>query len=359
MDIKAWNLDVCFMTDIRNRKKDHVELTVTEGTQYQHQAGFEEYKFIHNALPEVNFDEVSTKAELLGHTFDFPLFISSMTGGYAEAGPVNAIIAEFCQQHNIPFGVGSQRAMLEKPELTDTFSIVRKKAPDAFICANIGGAQLIGGLPKERLKRLTDSIDANAVIVHLNPLQELMQPEGDRNFKGILEGIEKLVQDSKIPVIVKETGAGITEHTARRLLNAGVDVIDVAGSGGTSWAKVENFRTSNTKANHQFNEWGTPTVDCILELSTLEWERSFEIIASGGIRSAFDIAKSLCLGAHFTATAQPIIRAVVNEGLDGLTTLFTEWQKDLKTIMTLLGCTHISLLNKTHLKKAGQSRDRR
>jgi isopentenyl-diphosphate delta-isomerase len=337
------------MTDIRDRKKDHVELTVTEGTQYNQPAGFKRFRFIHNALPELNFGEISTNAEFLGHTFNFPLFISSMTGGYADAGPVNAVIAEFCEANNLPFGVGSQRAMLEDDRLTQTFSIVREKAPTAFICSNIGGAQLIGGLKQEQLKTLVETIQANAIIVHLNPLQEMMQPEGDRNFSGILSGIEQLVRDAELPVIVKETGAGISKHTAQRLLNVGVQVIDVAGAGGTSWAKVENFRASNTSANHLFDEWGIPTIECILQLSKLEWERSFEIIASGGIRSAFDMAKALALGAHFTASAQPIIKAVKNEGYQGLNRLFKGWEKDMKTILLLLGCQKIQELNASHL----------
>lgn len=337
------------MTDIRDRKKDHVELTVTEGTQYAQDPGFERFRFIHNALPEVNFNDISTNAILLGRTFSFPLFISSMTGGYADAGPVNNVIAEFCELKNLPFGVGSQRAMLEDESLTDTFSVVRKKAPNAFICSNIGGAQLIGGLEIKKINKLIDSIKADAIIVHLNPLQELMQPEGDRNFKGILKGIEQLVKDSDRPIIVKETGAGISEHTAKQLLNAGVKVLDVAGAGGTSWAKVENFRSSNVNANHQFDEWGIPTTDCLRQLSKLEWERSFEIIASGGIRSAFDMAKSLCLGAHFTATAQPVIKAIKKGGLDELIKLFSQWERDLKTILTLLGCEQITELNQSLL----------
>lgn len=337
------------MTNISDRKKDHVDLTVTEGTQYNASSGFNRFRFIHNALPEVNFDEVSTDSNLLGRTFSIPVFISSMTGGYSEAGPVNAIIAEFCEEHNIPFGIGSQRAMLEDDSLTETFSVVRKKAPNAFICSNIGGAQLIGGLSVNKINQLLDSVQADALIVHLNPLQELMQPEGNRNFKGILDGIEQLIRDTQCPVIVKETGAGISEHTARRLLNVGVDVIDVAGSGGTSWAKVENFRSSNINPNHRFDEWGIPTVDCIQILSKLEWEQSFEIIASGGVRSAFDIAKSLCLGAHFTATAQPIIKAIKEDGYEGLEFLFGKWKNDLKTILTLLGCKNISELNASHL----------
>jgi isopentenyl-diphosphate delta-isomerase len=338
------------MTDIRDRKKDHVELTVTDGTQYNTLTGFDQYYFNHNALPELDHNSVTTEADLLGRTFNFPLFISSMTGGYADAGPVNAVIAQFCEAENLPFGVGSQRAMLEDESLTDTFSIVREKAPTAFIASNIGGAQLIGGLNERLLKRLNDSISANAVIVHLNPLQELMQPEGDRNFSGILDGIEQLVSGTQLPVIVKETGAGISEHTARRLLNVGVKVIDVAGAGGTSWAKVENFRSTNQKANHSFDEWGIPTVNCITELSDLEWERGFELIASGGIRSAFDIAKSLCLGAHFSATAQPVIKAIKENGYKGLDELYKGWMNDLKTILTLLGHTNIKELKKSDLR---------
>ena len=339
------------MTDIRNRKKDHVELTLTEGTQYNKTTGFERFRFVHNALPEVNSNDISTEAKLLGRSFNFPLFISSMTGGYADAGPVNAVIAEFCEAENLPFGVGSQRAMLEDESLTDTFSVVREKAPNAFICSNIGGAQLIGGLDPKKITKLIDSIKADAIIVHLNPLQELMQPEGDRDFKGILDGIEQLVKDTELPVIVKETGAGISEHTARRLLNVGVEVIDVAGAGGTSWAKVENFRSSNNTANHHFDEWGIPTVECIQQLSKLEWERSFEIIGSGGIRSAFDIAKALCLGAHFTATAQPIIKAIKKNGYLGIERLYGEWRQDLETILTLLGCEKVIQLNGSHIRE--------
>ncbi|MDZ7693426.1 MAG: alpha-hydroxy-acid oxidizing protein [Balneolaceae bacterium] len=174
---------------IQERKKDHMDLTVSGEMAYDRSAGYEQFDFKHNALPEVNFDEVSTEASLLGRTFDFPLFISSMTGGYTEGGAVNATIAEFCEANNLPFGVGSQRAMLENPKEIESFSIVRDKAPSAFIASNIGGAQLIGGLSSTNLDLLIDSIKADAVIVHLNPLQELMQPEGDRNFKGIEEGI--------------------------------------------------------------------------------------------------------------------------------------------------------------------------
>lgn len=336
---------------IKQRKKDHVELTVGDEVNYVQSTGFEDYQFVHNALPEVDLASVSTECRLMGQSFDFPLFISSMTGGYTDAGAVNGIIAEFCEARNLPFGVGSQRVMLEQPEETESFSIVREKAPNAFIAANIGGAQLIGGLASEKISLLIDSIEANAVIVHLNPLQELMQPEGDRNFKGIEEGIDKLVGESPVPVIVKETGAGISGDVAKHLLDTGVSVIDVAGAGGTSWAKVENKRKADSDAESVFNDWGMPTVQCLKEVQPLKEKFDFELIASGGIRSSFDIIKALCLGADFTASAQPVIKAVVNDGFNGLGRLYRQWQKQSRIILTLLGCQNLSELGSHLLRR--------
>lgn len=334
---------------IKQRKKDHVDLTVHGDMDYTRGTGFNDYQFRHNALPEVNFDEVHTEIDFLGRTFSFPLFISSMTGGYTDAGAVNAILAEFCESHNLPFGVGSQRIMLEENEAISSFSIVRERAPGAFIASNIGGAQLIEGLSEKNLDLLVNSIDADAVIVHLNPLQELMQPEGDRNFAGIATGIEKLVKDSDLPIIVKETGAGISGEVAKRLLDIGVSVIDVAGAGGTSWSKVENERPTNREPEELFNDWGIPTVQCINEICELKPAYNFELIASGGIRSGIDMAKALCLGATFTASAQPVIKAVVEGGLEGLEALYSKWVKQLKIVLTLNGCEQVSELELHHL----------
>ncbi len=335
---------------IKDRKKDHVELTAKGDMNYQIPTGFAEYYFAHNALPEVNRDEICTETNFLGRTFSFPLFISSMTGGYTDAGAVNAIIAEFCEEFDLPFGVGSQRVMLEEPETTSSFSVVREKAPNAFIAANIGGAQLAGGLSKKNTKLLIDSIEADAVIVHLNPLQELMQPEGDCGFKGVEQGIAQLCSDISLPVIVKETGAGISGKVGKRLLDAGVQVIDVAGAGGTSWAKVENRRTSNDHPDNDFNDWGIPTLECVTQVANLHQDYNFELIASGGIRSSHDIAKSLCLGADFAASAQPVIKAIIDDGYDGLEQLYQKWQNQLITILTLLGCESTSELSSEHIK---------
>jgi isopentenyl-diphosphate delta-isomerase len=343
-------LDKIFLMSIKQRKKDHVELSVSGDVQYAKNTGFESFDFAHTALPEVNFDDVSTEAILLGRSFSFPLFISSMTGGYTEAGAVNAIIAEFCEEYNLPFGVGSQRIMLEDPEAVSSFSIVRQMAPSAFIASNIGGAQLIGGVPGEKLNLLIDSIEADAVIVHLNPLQELVQPEGDRNFKGIERGIAQLAADSPVPVIVKETGAGISGSIAERLLHLGVAVIDTAGAGGTSWARVENRRTDKQKPEDLFDDWGIPTVECLKQVAGLKQTYRFELIASGGLRTSLDMVKALCLGANFTAVAQPVIKAVVDGGSEGLRILVDRWKQQVKIAMTLLGCQSIDELNANHLR---------
>lgn len=322
---------------IKSRKKDHVDLCVNDDVGYEKPTGFDTYYFRHNALPEVNLDDVSLTATLLGRDFSFPLMISSMTGGYSDAGQINAQIARFCERENLPFGVGSQRALLDHPDERKSFSIVRDEAPSAFIAANIGGAQLAQGFSEEAIDILTDSIKADAIIVHLNPLQELVQPEGDRKFIGVEDGIARLVVQSDVPVIVKETGAGISGEVARRLLSVGVSVIDLAGAGGTSWSKVENRRKKHSETTDYFNEWGIPTVTCINEVAALREQFRFELIASGGIRGAADIVKSICLGADFTASARPIIKALMKGGEEELHNLVRDWKTQASMILTLLG----------------------
>ena len=322
---------------IQQRKKDHVDLCVNGDVGYEMPTGFDAYYFRHNALPEVNINDVSVEANLLGRSFSFPLMISSMTGGYSDAGRINAQIARVCEAENLPFGVGSQRALLDHPEEVKSFSVVRDEAPTAFIAANIGGAQVAGGLRDEQMHILIDSIKADAIIVHLNPLQELVQPEGDRSFAGVENGIAKLVAQSPVPVIVKETGAGISGDVARRLLSVGVSVVDVAGAGGTSWSKVENERKSDSRSTAMFNEWGIPTVTCIREAVQLREQFRFDIIASGGIRDASDIVKSICLGADFTASARPVIKALMAGGEENLRNLIYLWKEQTTTMLALLG----------------------
>ncbi len=345
---KGVNTENDYMS-IQDRKKEHVDLTVKQDVFYSKKTGFDRYDFIHNALPEMNLQDVDLSATLLGRIFSFPLFISSMTGGYSEAGAVNEIIARFCEEADLPFGVGSQRAMLEHPDEISSFSIVRKHAPNAFIAANIGGAQLPGGLNREKISVLVESIRADAIIVHLNPLQELMQPEGDTCFEGILEGISLLRNNSDVPVIVKETGAGISAGVAKKLIAIGINVIDVAGAGGTSWAKVENLRERQKDPMPLFDDWGIPTVDCLKQIAPLKNECNFELISSGGIRGSFDILKSMALGADFTATAQPVIKAIFDGGIDALRILVNQWKKESKIALTLVGCRNIREMDSKHL----------
>lgn len=333
--------------DIRKRKKDHVDLTVSGKSTFVKSAGFERFEFRHNALPEINFSEIDTSIELMGRRFSLPLFISSMTGGYDGAAPVNAILASFCETNNIPMGVGSQRAMIEDSSLETSFTIVRKTAPTAFIASNIGGVQLIENWSEEKTHRLISCIQADAVIVHLNPAQELVQPEGDRNFRGILDGIRRLVDSVDIPVIVKETGAGISQDVALRLIDAGVNIIDVAGAGGTSWSKVEAWRRED--GDHSLDEWGIPTVDCLLDLAPLASDK-VQLIASGGIRSAQDMLKALCLGARCVAMAQPIIAMVKQEGRVGLDSYYERLHHKLRCMLLLLGCRTPSELRPSHLR---------
>lgn len=341
----------CETMSIQKRKKDHVDLCVNEDVSYSKATGFDEYYFRHNALPEVNLDEVSVEGTLLGRSFTLPLMISSMTGGYSGAKNINAMIARVCQEQNLPFGVGSQRSMLEHTEEVKSFSVVRREAPDAFIAANIGGAQLVGGLEEKKVQTLIDSIEADAVIVHLNPLQELVQSEGDTEFFGIENGIGNLIIKSPVPVIVKETGAGISGDVARRLLAMGVSVIDVAGAGGTSWSKVENKRKSNTFETGLFDEWGIPTVTCLKEVAELREQFRFDLIASGGIRGAEDMIKSIALGADFTAMAGPVIRILTEKGEKGLHMQIDVWKKQAAMILTLLGRRTLKQCNQNDLAK--------
>ncbi|MCH8567541.1 MAG: type 2 isopentenyl-diphosphate Delta-isomerase [Balneolales bacterium] len=329
--------------NIEARKKDHVRLCAEGDVSYQKSAGFDLYDFRHKALPEVNLKEIDTSMSFLGKTISFPLFISSMTGGYTGGGAVNAIIAAFCEKNKIPFGVGSQRVMLENPDSASSFSLVRDIAPTAFIAANIGGCQLIENVGKEECQKMIDCVQANALIIHLNPLQELMQPEGDTRFRGILNAIRVLCGELSVPMIVKETGAGIDGRTARQLYEAGIRVIDTAGAGGTSWAKVENDRKiSIDPVSEIFNNWGIPTTTCIQEIKNeLGKEQNVSIIASGGITGSLDLLKAICLGATLGGSAQPVIKAVIQDGEVGLQQLFDTWKKQFTIAMCLLGCDTI------------------
>jgi len=333
--------------DIRARKQDHVELTADGASDHTKTTGFERFDLWHEALPEIDFADTDPHATLLGRRFRLPLFISSMTGGYEGATEVNRILAGIAQTRNLPMGVGSQRAMLQDPTLEPSFRVVREAAPTAFIAANIGGAQLVYDWTPDHARRIVDAIRADAVIVHLNPAQELVQPEGDRRFTGVLNGIETLVASCGVPVIVKETGAGFTRSTAQRLKDVGVAVLDVAGAGGTSWTRVEAYRRSDQ--DHSLDEWGIPTAVSLSQVAPLKSD-TFRIIASGGIRSETDIVKAMCLGADMVAMAQPFMTHLQSGGADAVHSWLDAVERRLRNLLLLTGCRYPTEWSLLHLR---------
>lgn len=291
---------------IESRKKDHVELVVKSSAQYSKTTGLEKVDFIHNALPEISFDSVNLSLKFLNKKLKNPLMIIGMTGGYEDAKKINKNLAKAAQKYGLAMGLGSQRAMIEKPNLTETYQ-VRDVAPDIPLIGNIGAFQL-----KKYTSRQIDSmikaVEADALAIHLNPLQEVIQKEGDTDFSGVLKAIAETAASLEVPIIVKETGAGISGDVALKLKDAGVNWIDVSGSGGTSWSKVEYLRHDATEG---FEDWGIPTLDCILSCRGI-----LPLIASGGIRSGIDCAKTIALGADLAGAAYPFLKAAADNRLD-------------------------------------------
>ncbi len=347
-----------------SRKQQHVQLTVTRDVNFQTKtAGFERWEFLHNALPELNFSDVDPSLEFLGRRMAFPLIISSMTGGYGDAARINRQLAEVCSEKKIGMGVGSQRQALENADFHRSYSIVRKTAPEIPIIGNIGAAEVARLRDVTPILKLSEMIQADAFAVHLNPLQELLQPEGGPNFTGVLHGIELLVNNLRLPIIVKEIGAGISASVARRLLGAGVTIIDVAGAGGTSWAGVEILRRNKQVPGRQifksmtlgdfstqFWDWGIPTVDALRQVSSLKQQHpSLKVIASGGIHNGLDIAKSIAFGADLAGVARPMLLALESGGVRGLNQLVGKIEMELKGAMFLTGSKSLQDLQRQQL----------
>lgn len=328
---------------IESRKQGHVEICVQKDVSFRaKRTGFADLHFRHNALPELNLSEIDTTTHFLGKTISAPLLISSMTGGYPDAEQINCDLAIAAQQHGLALGIGSARQALQSPEHHASFSIVREVAPGIPIFTNIGGqevAKLQANGKINELRRIVDLVEADAIAIHLNPLQELMQPEGSTDFRGVLRGVEEVVRSLGIPVIVKEVGAGISASVAKRLLDVGVSVIDVAGAGGTSWAGVEILRhnEADRAALESFWDWGIPTVQALLDVSTIKDSREFTLIASGGVVSGVDIAKSIALGADLAAMARPLIQSLLDGGPAKLDSLIRSILIQLRSAMFLTG----------------------
>lgn len=332
---------------IGQRKAQHLEICADE-SRYAVEGGttlFGEVRFVHRALPEINAPEIDLSTRFLNHVISMPLFVSSMTGGSAEGYRVNKILARIAQAAGIPVGMGSIRILFRKPEVIDHF-LLKRHAPDVPVFANIGGVQLIEP-DQEPLVELIRRLEVDAVAVHLNPGQEMAQPEGDRAFRGVLDGIERLCERAPVPVIVKETGFGIGPEEAGELLERGVRYVDVAGSGGTNWVTVEAYRMDDASraVADEFADWGIPTA------VALDASRAHEgsILASGGIRSGLDVAKSVALGAVAAGLALPFVRAVVDGGYEGGLAVAERIRAVLTTTMVLTGSRTVGELRSAAL----------
>ncbi|HET6272227.1 MAG TPA: type 2 isopentenyl-diphosphate Delta-isomerase [Bacteroidota bacterium] len=338
-----------------SRKKQHVNITLTKDVGFRTKTtGLEHLEFVHNALPEVHFSEIDTTTSFLGRQLNLPLMVSCMTGGYADAWTINRELAEVAQEIGIAMGVGSQRQALEDKTYHRTFSVVREAAPDIPIVGNIGASEVARMESVDSIQRLVDLIKADAFAVHLNPLQEFLQPEGNTDFRGVLSGIGRLVNGLSVPVIVKEIGAGISAEVARRLVEMGVTHIDIAGAGGTSWAGVEALRRKDREFATQFWDWGIPTARAIRDVVQLKGNNvQFTLIASGGIVSGIDAAKCIALGADLVASARPLLLAWKKDGRKGVHTLLNRWRQELKGVMFLTGSSSITALQRAPLVSYG------
>ncbi|WP_414562697.1 MULTISPECIES: type 2 isopentenyl-diphosphate Delta-isomerase [unclassified Anabaena] len=294
----------------QSRKADHIRICLEEDVQcHQITNGLEHYRFTHCCLPELNSEDIDISTTFFGKHLGAPLLISSMTGGTAQAAMINQRLAQVAQHYKIPMGVGSQRVVVEKPQVADTFA-VRKYAPDVLLFANLGAVQLNYKYGLDECRRIIDILEADALILHINPLQEFIQPRGDTNFRGVLDKIADLCIKLPVPVIAKEVGNGISAAMAEKLIAAGVQAIDVAGAGGTSWAKVEGERAENAlqrRLGQTFADWGLPTAECLTSIQAIA--PHIPLIASGGLRHGLDVAKAIALGADLAGLAMPFLQA--------------------------------------------------
>ncbi len=323
------------------RKKEHLALCLTDKVAFREKTnGFENYEFEHFAITEVDLSRISLTTNFLDKKIDYPFLISCMTGGITEAENINARLSVAAHKLNIALGVGSQRQALENKEYHNSYKVIRKNAPSIPILGNIGAAQVVTMDTFDSIDLLVDLIEADAMVVHVNPLQELIQRGGEPEFKGLIKKIKKMVKQIKVPVLVKEVGAGISEKAARRLLDCGVSGIDVAGAGGTSWAGVEILRNEN-KNYDEFWDWGLPTSYCIRTISKLKKKYDFTLIGSGGINSSFDAAKAIALGSDIVASARKVLQTLDSANTEGVEKMIKNWFDDVKRIMFLTGSSSL------------------
>jgi len=342
----------------QERKDDHIKICLEENVQAKHvTTGFEDIFFVHRALPEIDREKIDLSTKIFSHTFSAPIIVGAMTGGTAEASKINQAIAEAVQELGLGMGVGSQRVAIEDPKLENSFVEARRKAPTAFLIANIGAPQLVKGWGIDQAKIAVNMIDADALAIHLNSLQESIQPKGETNYKNALTKIKEIATKLTVPVIAKETGTGICAEDAKKLAAANVKAIDVAGAGGTSFAAVEYHRAKIAKDDkgerlgETFWDWGIPTAVSVYEVSnTID----IPVIASGGIRNGLDAAKALALGANLVSISAPALRPATKSAsqVKRMLELFID---ELRNTMFLTGADTVKKLRKTPVVITGKT----
>jgi isopentenyl-diphosphate delta-isomerase len=323
------------------RKIEHLKICATSSVESRKvSAGFEDVTLIHRALPELDMNKLDLSVDFLGKRLKAPFLIASITGGHPDTIPVNSALAAAAEELGVGIGVGSQRAAIDDPAQEESFRVVRDEAPNAFVYGNVGAAQ-IRKYGVEGVEKLVEMIDADALAIHLNFLQEAIQPEGDKDATGCLDTIREICSSLGTPVIVKETGAGISREDALLLQKAGVSAIDVGGVGGTSWAGVEVYRareSGDSISEHLgelFWDFGIPTVASIIESRV-----SLQIIATGGVRTGLDIAKSIALGASAASAALPFVGSAL-KGKEPVVSILSRMLDEFRTAMFLCGCANI------------------
>jgi isopentenyl-diphosphate delta-isomerase len=322
----------------KRRKMEHIEICLNEDVQYSVSTMFDDIHLIHNALPEIDKDTIDLTTNFLGLRAAAPIVIAGMTGGHSETLAINRRLAQAAEVLRLPIGVGSQRSAIENPELVDTFRIVREEAPSVPVIANIGATHV------EEAVKAVEMIDADVLAIHLNPLQEAVQPEGDCNSIGVLDKIADIVDSIEVPVMIKETGAGISAGVATQLESIGVDAIDCGGAGGTSWSAVEYYRALKEEDELQsylgkiFWDWGIPTaLSVIMILDSTD----LDVIATGGIRTGVDVAKAVSIGAMAAGVAIPLLRAAVHGTTEDVVFELNKIIEGLRVTMYLTGCETI------------------
>jgi isopentenyl-diphosphate delta-isomerase len=330
------------VSGIERRKAAHLELCAREDVEARRSTLLDQVHLLHEALPELSFEEVDLSRELLGRRLEAPILISGMSGGTPEAAALNRALASAAQKHGLGLGVGSQRAMLADPSCADTYR-VRDVAPDVLLLANLGAVQAREAGPA-RVAGLVEAIGADALCVHLNAAQELVQDEGDRDFRGCLAAIARLVRELPVPVVVKETGCGFAPATLARLRDAGVRFVDVAGVGGTTWPGVEALRGSRRQRalGRELREWGIPTAAAVVYAR----RAGLAVIASGGVRGARDALGALALGAQAVGLALPFLRAHAARGPDGVFEVARDLCEGLRALLVLTGTRRLEDLGR-------------